>query len=242
MLQARSALTDAGNAARETRDLVPRLITEMGADHIGNLTGRQSRDRQPRAGALRAARATSATRCGRARCGRREPPARRSGSRESNDYLGQVIQGLHGHQYRPCAAEGPPGAEAEKRLKALDSLYTDLNGAVRRAVAAAPALPAAQTAARDVTHRCAGLGQRRRLAAPSRLPGEQGAGVAAAGAGLLSRWSLIVVRGVISSLRSAQDGRPVRRWPSRPNARRTTAISRRFCACSMSCRVSPTAI
>jgi len=36
--EAKNALADAGNAARETRDLVPRLITEMGAI-IGNLSG-----------------------------------------------------------------------------------------------------------------------------------------------------------------------------------------------------------
>ena len=36
--EAKGALIDAGNAARETRDLVPRLTTEMGAI-IGNLTG-----------------------------------------------------------------------------------------------------------------------------------------------------------------------------------------------------------
>ena len=69
---------------------------------------------------------------------------------ESADYLGQVIQGLMG----TSPSLGLPrltGAEGEKRLKTLDSLYTDLNAAVRRAVAAAPALPAAQTAARAVT-------------------------------------------------------------------------------------------
>ena len=43
------------------------------------------------------------------------------------------------------------GAEAEKHLKALDSLHTDLNAAVRHVVAAAPSLPQAQVAARAVT-------------------------------------------------------------------------------------------
>ena len=45
----------------------------------------------------------------------------------------------------------PPGPDTDKRLKALDTLYTDLNSAVRRAVTAAPALPAAQTARRPAT-------------------------------------------------------------------------------------------
>ena len=41
-------------------------------------------------------------------------------------------------------------AEAARHLKALDVIYTELSGAVRRVVAAAPALPAAQTAARAI--------------------------------------------------------------------------------------------
>src|SRR6185503_10350449 len=53
---------------------------------------------------------------------------------ESADYLGQVIQGLQGTN----TGLGLPhltGAEPEKRLKTLASIYTQLNSAVRRAVA-----------------------------------------------------------------------------------------------------------
>jgi twitching motility protein PilJ len=59
------------------------------------------------------------------------------------------------------------GFEGEKRLKALDSLYTDLNAAVRRAVAAAPALPAAQTAARAVRTDARSLAADATAAAPA---------------------------------------------------------------------------
>src|SRR5262249_60442508 len=68
---------------------------------------------------------------------------------ESADYLGQVIQGLMG----TSPSLGLPrltGAEGEKRLKTLDTLYTDLNAPVRRAVSAAPSLPAAQAPPRAV--------------------------------------------------------------------------------------------
>ncbi len=40
--------------------------------------------------------------------------------------------------------------EAARHLKALDAIYTDLSASVRRAVAAAPALPSAQNAARAI--------------------------------------------------------------------------------------------
>src|SRR5438552_2490393 len=40
--------------------------------------------------------------------------------------------------------------EAVKHLKALDAIFADLSASVRRAVAAAPALPAAQSAARAI--------------------------------------------------------------------------------------------
>jgi len=40
--------------------------------------------------------------------------------------------------------------EAARHLKALDAIYTDLSASVRRAVAAAPALPSAQSAARSI--------------------------------------------------------------------------------------------
>ncbi|MBV8144827.1 MAG: methyl-accepting chemotaxis protein [Gammaproteobacteria bacterium] len=68
---------------------------------------------------------------------------------ESSEYLGQVIAGFAGGS----TALGLPhvtAPESAKHLKALDSTYSDLAAAVKRAVAAAPALPAAQTAARAI--------------------------------------------------------------------------------------------
>jgi twitching motility protein PilJ len=148
VLQAQSALTDASAAARETRELVPKLLTEMSTVASG-LSG-PNLDNATRAlerFELRAQRLqldVTALAAGAA-----NPSQSAQRLAESADYLGQVIQGLMG----TSPSLGLPrltGAEGEKRLKTLDSLYTDLNSAVRRAVAAAPALPAAQTAARAV--------------------------------------------------------------------------------------------
>jgi twitching motility protein PilJ len=148
VVDARTALADAGSAARETRDLVPRLLTEMSTITNG-LTGPnlETATRAVERFELRAQRLqldVTALAAGGA-----NPTRAAQRLAESADYLGQVIQGLQGAN-TGLALPRVTGPEAEKRLKALDTLYTDLNGAVRRAVAAAPALPAAQTAARDI--------------------------------------------------------------------------------------------
>ncbi|HZO21333.1 MAG TPA: methyl-accepting chemotaxis protein [Steroidobacteraceae bacterium] len=149
VLEAQSALTDASSAARETRELVPKLLSEVAAAASG-LSGPslESATRALERFELRAQRLqldVAALASGAA-----NPTQAAQRLAESSDYLGQVIQGLMG----TSPALGLPrltGAEGEKRLKRLDSLYTDLNGAVRRAVTAAPALPAAQAAANSVT-------------------------------------------------------------------------------------------
>jgi twitching motility protein PilJ len=148
VLQAQSSLTDASGAARETRELVPKLLAEMSTVASG-LSGPnlENATRALERFELRAQRLqldVTALAAGAA-----NPSQSAQRLAESADYLGQVIQGLMG----TSPSLGLPrltGAEGERRLKSLDSLYTDLNAAVRRAVAAAPALPAAQAAARAV--------------------------------------------------------------------------------------------
>ena len=194
--EAKGALIDAGNAARETRDLVPRLITEMGAI-VGNLTGPNLEigTRALERFDLRAQRLQLDV-MALASGGATNQAAQRLA--ESNDYLGQVIQGLQGANTGFALPKVPPGADSEKRLKALDTLYTDLNSAVRHAVTAAPALPAAQTAARDITADARAIATAAKAAeptptvskVPSWLPG-----------GLLTGALIILILGVISSLR-----------------------------------------
>jgi twitching motility protein PilJ len=164
VLQAQSSLTDASGAARETRELVPKLLAEMSTVASG-LSGPnlENATRALERFELRAQRLqldVTALAAGAA-----NPSQSAQRLAESADYLGQVIQGLMG----TSPSLGLPrltGAEGEKRLKSLDSLYTDLNGAVRRAVSAAPALPAAQTAARAVTTDARSLAAEATSAAP----------------------------------------------------------------------------
>src|SRR3569833_1535123 len=196
VIEAKAALADAGNAARETRDLVPRLITEMGAI-AGSLSGpnlevgsRALERFELRAQRLQLDVAALAT--GRATTQAAQRLA------ESNDYLGQVIQGLQGGNTGLALPKVPAGPEPEKRLKALDTIYTDLSSAVRRAVAAAPALPAAQTAARDVTQDARGLAN---AAKPSQVaPAASKVPTWLPGALLIAALILLVL-GVLSSLR-----------------------------------------
>ena len=194
---ARNALIDAGNAARETRDLVPRLITEMGA--ITANTAGPNVDAGMRAierfnfRAQRLQLDVEALASG----GATNQTAQRLV--DSNDYLGQVIQGLSGANTGLVLPKIPPNPETEKRLKALDTIFTDLNTAVRRAVAAAPRLPAAQSAARDVASDARAVAQAavksaEATPAASKLP----AWVPGA---LLGGALLAVLLGLLSSLR-----------------------------------------
>ena len=145
MLRAQSSLTDASRAARETRELVPKLLSEMSTVASG-LSGAslENATRALERFELRAQRLqvdiTALV------AGVANPSQSAQRLTENADYLGQVIQGLMG----TSPSVGLPrltGAEGEKRLKALDSIYTELSAAVRRAVSAAPALPTAQAAA-----------------------------------------------------------------------------------------------
>ena len=149
VIQARTALADAGAAARQTRELVPRMLAEVGTLASG-LSGaaleaavRPLERFEVRAQRLQLDVAALAT-------GAANPAQIAQRLAESADYLGQVIQGLQGTD----TGLGLPrvtGAEAARRLKTLDGLYNDLGEAVRRAVNSAPVLPEAQAAARAVT-------------------------------------------------------------------------------------------
>jgi twitching motility protein PilJ len=194
--EAKGALTDAGNAARETRDLVPRLINEMGAI-VGNLSG-PNLDIGSRALErfdLRAQRLQLDV-VALASGGATNQAAQRLA--ESNDYLGQVIQGLQGANTGLALPKVTPGPDTEKRLKALDTIYTDINSAVRRAVTAAPALPAAQAAARDITADARAIANAAKAAEPAPVANKIPAWVPGA---LLAAALVLVIFGVIAALR-----------------------------------------
>ena len=148
VLRARSALADAGAAAHETATLVPRLVSE--AQALGQTL--PAVNGAPAGGALerfesRAQRlqldVTALTQ------GAADPGQAAQHMAESSDYLGQVIAALAGGT-SALALPKVTTPEGLKHLKNLDSTYQDLAAAVKRAVAAAPALPAAQSAARAI--------------------------------------------------------------------------------------------
>jgi twitching motility protein PilJ len=148
VLRARSALADAGSAARETAALVPRLLSESGA--LGASLP------SPVAPAVTATLERFEARAQRLQLdvtaltqGAADPGQAAQRIAESSDYLGQVISGFAGGG-SGLALPRVTAPETAKHLKALDAIYTDLSASVRRAVAAAPALPSAQSAARSI--------------------------------------------------------------------------------------------
>jgi twitching motility protein PilJ len=148
VLQARTALADAASAAREARELVPKLLAEIGT-LASNLNGasleaavRPLERFEVRAQRLQLDVTALAT-------GAANPSQAAQRLAESSDYLGQVIKGFQGTD-TGLGLPKATGADAQQRLKVVDGLYNDLGAVVRRAVNAAPALPAAQTAARSV--------------------------------------------------------------------------------------------
>jgi twitching motility protein PilJ len=148
VLRARGALADAGSAARATAALVPRLLTESGAlgaslpSPLAPAVSGTLERFEARAQRLQLD-VTALTQ------GAADPGQAAQRIAESSDYLGQVIASFAGGN-PGLALPRVTAPEAAKHLKALDAIYTELSAAVRRAVAAAPALPATQTAARAI--------------------------------------------------------------------------------------------
>jgi len=148
VLRARGALADAGSASRETATLVPRVLAESsalaGSLPAGTASGVNSTLERFAARAQRLQLDVTALTQGAGDAGQ---AAQRIA--ENSDYLGQVISGLAGGS-SALALPRVTAPEAARHLRALDAIYTDLSAAVRRAVAAAPTLPAAQTASRAI--------------------------------------------------------------------------------------------
>jgi twitching motility protein PilJ len=147
VVRARTALTDAGSAARDTSSLVPRLSAEAAALGAslppGNATASAALERFDARAQRLGADVAALTQ------GTSEPSQAAQRIAEGSDYLSQVIAGFAGGS----TTLGLPhltGADSLKHLKTLDALYSELATALKRAVAAAPALPAAQSAARSI--------------------------------------------------------------------------------------------
>src|ERR1700716_1840913 len=148
VLRARGALSDAASAARETAQLVPQLLTESGAPRASlpsplapAVSGTLERF-EARAQRLQLD-VTALTQ------GATDPGQAAQRIAESSDYLGEVISGFAGGN-SGLALPRVTAPEPAKHLQALQAVHTDLSATVRRAIDAAPALPAAQSAARAI--------------------------------------------------------------------------------------------
>jgi len=164
VLQARTALADAGVAAREARDIVPKLLAEVGSVASGfsgaNLeaASRTLERFEVRAQRLQLDVAALAT-------GAANPSQAAQRLAESSDYIGQVIKGFQGTD-TGLGLPKATGPQAASHLQTINALYTDLGAAVRSAVNAAPALPAAQAAAQSVVEDAQSLATTAARAAP----------------------------------------------------------------------------
>ncbi len=160
VLQARGSLADAGLAVREARDIVSKLLAEVGTLASGlsgptlDAASRALERFEVRAQRLQLDVATlgdgvSPTR---ARLLSDWPRARTTSVRSSRASRART----------PASASRRPRARRlPQRLQTINQLYTDLGVAVRSAVNAAPALPAAQAAAQAVTEDARGSRSRR---------------------------------------------------------------------------------
>jgi hypothetical protein len=228
VLKARSALADAGSAAHDTGELVPRLNAEAAtlATALAAAPGSASAAALERfaARAQRLQLDVSALAQGTA-----DPAAAAQRMAEASDYLGQVISGFAGGS----STLGLPhvvAPEAAAHLKTLDALYSLLTPAVKRAVAAAPALPGTPS-------------PRMRASSPPRPPRVARSRALRPGCRWRCWWQAWRCSSPGSSRRFACVARPSGSAARRTcSARRATATSRRSCACSMNSRAWRTGI
>jgi len=149
LAQARSPLVDAGKASQDARELAPRLVSGL-AEVVTSMAGSPA-DPMPRVFErfeLRAQRlqADIAALAG----GTGEPQAAARRLADGADYLGQVVNGLAGTDARLGLPRPPANADVQSKLQSLARDFAALDGAVRRAVGAAPALPGAVRAADEL--------------------------------------------------------------------------------------------
>jgi twitching motility protein PilJ len=147
VLHASGALTDAGSALQAIRSVVPRL-TDAATALAATLPPGPSAS----AGALERFQGRAAgleLDAGTLVQGGADPQGAAARIAQTNDFLGDVLAGFAG----ASTTLGLPhltAPEAAPHLQNLVALYVELGGAVKRLVAAAPALPAAQAAAQAI--------------------------------------------------------------------------------------------
>jgi len=220
--ESKDAAIRIGAAAAQVRELMPRLLAEL-----GNLSGVMGGARVEglarhlerfELNAQRVQQDLDALAGG-------TVDAAGTGQRlaDSTDYLGQVLRGMSGED----SGLGVPratGAEAEQRLKSVQGLFAQVNDRAREAVGDAPALGAAQVAAGEMSNAAAAIG--------GRIP--EARAVLAGGGSLLGRslpLALLVVAvlllAVITAIYVASGNvRRTAETQARQNARNQEAILR----------------
>ncbi len=167
--EGREAATTVAAAATQVRELMPRLLAEMG--NLSSVMGGariEGLSRHLERFELNAQRLQQDLDSLAGGSGDASAIGQRVA--DSADYLGQVLRGMAGED----SGLGVPrasGADAEARLKNLQNLYAQLNDRARDAVSLAPALATAQSAARDMTSAAAALGTKIPEARVAAAPG-----------------------------------------------------------------------
>ncbi len=154
VLDSREAALTVAKSATQARELMPRLLAEIGnlSSVLGNRL--EAFGRHLERFELNGQRIQQDLEALSAGVG--DAPAIAQRVADSTDYLGQVLKSLAGED----SGLGVPrvtGADAEQRLKTVQELYAQLNERVRESVSATQALVTARNAAREMSAAADGL-------------------------------------------------------------------------------------
>lgn len=154
VLESREAALTMSRSATQARELMPRLLAEIG--NLSSVLGDrlEAFGRHLERFELNGQRIQQDLEALAAGVG--DAPATAQRLADSADYLGQVLRGLAGED-NGLGVPRVTGGDAEQRLKAVQELYGRLNERAREAMSATQALVAAQNAAREMSAAADGL-------------------------------------------------------------------------------------
>ena len=147
VLEGREAAETVNKSAADARELIPRLLAELG--NLSSVLGDrlEAFGRHLERFELNLQRVQQDLEALAAGVG--DAPAIAQRVADSTDYLGQVLKGLAGED-SGLGVQKVTGADAEQRLRAVQDLYGQLNERVREAVSVTQSLVAAQKAAGEM--------------------------------------------------------------------------------------------
>jgi len=184
VLEGREAAETVNKSATEARELIPRLLAEVG--NLSSVLGSrlEAFGRYLERFELNLQRVQQDLEALAAGVG--DAPAIAQRVADSTDYLGQVLKGLAGED-SGLGVQRVTGADAEQRLRAVQELYGQLNEGVHEAVSATQSLIAAQKAAGEMASTADSLAGLTRDLTPV---------VSSAGANFMSRTVPLMLIGV----------------------------------------------